>query len=157
MDQDQEREMEAYRVMRGEAEIGALACYPDACADELQALESAGYTVRPLEGDDPADTAGGLQRLDADCTEEAHEPCDLSVAAGWVLDLADDTGTEAGELRALVEQGYHDKGEVVTALQTVQARLPETFAAPDGNTVNAREEAAMAIQFAENGGEMPDA
>jgi len=142
MDDDQEREMDAYRVLRGEVEVGALACYPDTCEDEVQALTAAGYVVRPMEGEGPADEA--LTPLDQECSVDNHEACDISTAVAWVRDLAEETGTEAGGVHALLEHGYRDKAQVVEILTAVRDRLPVT-ATVDGEEVQPRMASEQAI------------
>ncbi len=147
---DRERELDAYRILRGDTEVGALACYPDTCEDEIQALTAAGLTVRPMEGEEVAD----LIQMDTECTEDSHESCDISVAAAWIRDLAEDAGTDSHELTALIETGYSSKEQVLAAMETVRDRLPESVTVA-GDEVHAREEADMAIVFARDGGEMP--
>ena len=148
-DDDRDREMEAYSVLRGEIETGALACYPDTCQDEIAALTAAGYTVQPMEGEDAGEETE-LHPMDTECTLENHEACDISTGTGWVQDLAHDTGTESAELDALIESGYRDKEQVIAVLQELRGRLPET-AMVNCEEVHPQEETDLAIIMVRDG------
>lgn len=141
--------MPEYEIQKDGQDVGSLACYPDQCEDTAAALRAAGYTVN-ARGEIAGETQE-LHRLDEECSIENHEPCDLSVAAAWVVGLAEDTGTDAAELNALVENGYETKEQVVAAMEAVAARLPATWDAPDGNTVQVSDEAQNAIKLARDG------
>jgi hypothetical protein len=141
---DQEREMEAYSILRGETEVGALACYPDTCEDEIQALTAAGLTVRPMEGEEVAGESGDLKPIDAECSADNHDACDISMAVAWVRDLASDTGTAAPEVQELLATGYRDKEQVIEVLSVVRDRLPET-ATVDGEEIQPRMASEQAI------------
>lgn len=156
MDEDQMREMDAYSILRGETEVGAIACYPDTCDEEIQALTAAGLTVRPMDGDGDADD---LKPIEVECSADNHDACDISMAVAWVRDLASDTGTDAPEVQALLQTGYRDKEQVIEVLTAVRDRLPKT-ATVDGEEIQPRMASEQAIGLVKGEwsiDDMPDA
>lgn len=142
-------ETRQYGIFSGEDQVGALACYPDSCDSEVQALTGAGFTLRedgeeaPQANSDSSDELIPLD-LDEECTIDKPDACNISTAVAWVRDLAEETGTEAGEVHALLQNGYRDKAQVVEVLSAVRDRLPET-ATVNGEEMQPRMASEQAI------------
>lgn len=102
-------------IARGGAVVGRLAvAYTDRAA-VTGALRGAGYEC---DCEEPQD-------LKAECTEDDHEVCDLSVSLVYASEIAADTGTPAPELDALQASGRGTKAEVLAAIAALRDRLPD--------------------------------
>ena len=127
-------DLRQYEILQGDEQVGALACYPDKCESEVQALTGAGFMVREgfdvefevrEEGAIAVEAEGELHRLDAECTPEEHEPCDISTAVAFLRDTAEEAGVATPDLQDLLDNGYRDKEEVIVVMEAVKARLHE--------------------------------
>lgn len=132
---EEEREVEQYRISRDGADVGELACYVDTCNDEVQALTGAGFTVDQIGAESVAAEAVAvdetpaqeetLHALDAECSDDDHQACDIAVAVAYLRDTAAEAGIDAPELHEMMEHGYRDQAQVVEVMETVAARLPD--------------------------------
>lgn len=104
------------RIARGGIQVGALGIADDERRAAVAALEAAGYQC---------DCPPSEVNFKAECSEDDHEVCDVSVALLYGLEIARDTGTAAPELEALETAGHGSKDEVRSGLVSLRDRLPE--------------------------------
>lgn len=69
-----------------------------------------------------------LHHIGDECEPENHAPCDVNVSVEYVKELLEAEGLRVPAFEQLYARGYQSLGEVVTALEAVQAAHPPTAA-----------------------------
>jgi hypothetical protein len=70
----------------------------------------------------------GLRHIGDSCEPEDHAPCDVNVSVEYVRELIEAEGLRVPAFDRLYARGYQSLGEVVSALEAVQAAHPPTAA-----------------------------